>query len=221
MVSTSNWSRPIYFANVNSVGKVLGVDKYCHMEGVVYRFRPVPARDFADRVGGVDIDRSWKVLMNEKVRWGRLNEPDVVVDRESMRNASMGKQSYLRLAQALVHEQKYDSAVQALDRGLYFFPNDKFIFDFYTLFWAETYYRSGSMEKGDSVINLVAERYSEDLDYYMSLDDKFMSYYSNKIQEAMAVLQRASQIAKSYKRKELGDKIEKELMDRLGQVNMK
>ena len=221
LVATNHWKRPIYFANVNSVGKVLGVDKYCHMEGVVYRFRPVPAKDFISRVGGVDIDRSWKVLMNDKVRWGRLNEPDVTVDRESMRNATMGKQSYLRLAQSLVNVQKYDSAVQVLDRGLYFFPYNKFIFDYYTLPWAELYYKSGAMEKGDSVINLIAKRYSEDMDYYMGLDDKFISYYSSDMQQAMAVLQRASQTAKRYKRKELGDKIEKELTDRIGKVDMK
>ena len=221
LVATNKWRRPIYFANVNSVGKVLGVDKYCHMEGVVYRFRPVPAKDFISRVGGVDIDRSWKVLMDPKVRWGRLNEPDVTVDRESMRNSTMGKQSYLRLAQSLVNVRRYDSAVQVLDRGLYFFPNNKFVFDYFTLPWGELYYKSGSMEKGDSIVSMVAKRYSEDLDYYMGLDDKFMSFYGNDIQQAMAVLQRASQIAKQYKRKKLADKLEKELMERLGKVNMK
>ncbi len=218
LVATNKWSRPIYFANVNSVGKVLGVDKYCHMEGVVYRFRPVPAKDFASRVGGVDVERSWKVLMDPKVRWGRLNEPDVTVDRESMRNSTMGKQSYLRLAQSLVSIQKYDSAVQVLDRGLYFFPNNKFIFDFYTLPWGELYYQSGAMEKGDSVISLIAKRYADDLDYYLGLDDNFASYYKNNIQQALAVLQRTSQIAKQYKRNELSDKLNKDLMDRIGQV---
>jgi hypothetical protein len=48
-----------------------------------------------------------------------------------------------------------------------------------------------------------------------------MNYYGNKMQEAMAVLQRASQIANRYKRKELADKINKDLMDRIGQVNVK
>jgi len=77
------------------------------------------------------------------------------------------------------------------------------------------------MDKGDSVIRLVAKRYGEDLDYYTGLNDKFLNYYGNDIQQSMAVLQRASQIAKQYKRKELGDKIEKDLMDRLGKVNVK
>jgi len=220
LVSTNNWKRPIYFANTNAVGKIMNVDKYCHMEGVVYRFRPVPAKDFISRVGGVDIDRSWGILMNENVRWGRLNEPDVTVDRESMRNSPMGKQSYLRLAQSLVNIQKYDSAIQVLDRGLYFFPNNKFIFDYYTLTWGELYYRSGAMEKGDSVMTLVAKRYSDDIDYYMSLEGNFANYYNNDLQQSLAVLQRVAQIAKQYKRDELSTKIEQDLMERLGKSNI-
>jgi tetratricopeptide (TPR) repeat protein len=215
LVATDNWQRPIYFANVNSVSKVLNVDKYCHMEGVVYRFKPAKASDYIPRVGGVDPERSWKVLMNDKVRWGRLNEPDVTVDRESYRNASMGKQSYLRLAQALANEQKYDSAVQALDKGLYFFPYDKFIFDYYTLPWAEIYYQCKATDKANDVMKKIVQRYKDDLDYYLSLDDKFMSYYSSDIQEAMAVLQRAAQIAKRNGQTELAKEFEKDFQDRI------
>ena len=74
------------------------------------------------------------------------------------------------------------------------------------------------MEKGDSVISLVAKRYADDLDYYLGLDDSFASYYKNNIQQALAVLQRSSQIAKQYKRNELSDKLNKDLMDRIGQI---
>jgi tetratricopeptide (TPR) repeat protein len=215
LVATNNWKRPIYFANVNSVSKVLDIDKYAHMEGVVYRFKPIPADDYIPRVGGVDPERSWKVLMNDKVRWGRLNEPDVTVDRESYRNASMGKQSYLRLAQALANDQKYDSAVQALDKGLYFFPYDKFIFDYYTLPWAEIYYQCQATDKANDVLKKVVQRYKDDLDYYLSLDDQFVSYYANDIQEAMAVLQRASQIAEKNGQKDLSKEFENDLRERL------
>ena len=215
LVATNNWRRPIYFANVNSVGKVLNVDKYCHMEGVVYRFKPTKADDYIPRVGGVDPERSWKVLMAPDVRWGRLNEPDVTVDRESYRNAAMGKQSYLRLAQALANDKDYDRAVKALDKGLYFFPYEKFIFDYYTLPWAEIYYQSKAPEKGDDVLKKIVKRYIDDLDYYYSLDDKFMSYYSSDIQEALAVLQRASQVAKRFGRDELSKEFEKDLQDRI------
>jgi len=214
-VATNNWRRPVYFANVNSVGKVMNVDKYCHMEGVVYRFKPTKAKYFIGRVGGVDSERSWKILMDSTVRWGRLNEPDVVVDRESYRNSAMEKQSYLRLAQALINDGDSKRAVEALDKGLYFFPYEKFIYDYYTLPWSEIYYKAKAFEKGDDILKKVVQRYKDDLDYYLSLDDKFMGYYQSDIQEALAVLQRASRVAKSYGRKELSEEFDKELQDRI------
>jgi tetratricopeptide (TPR) repeat protein len=217
LVSTNNWQRPIYFANVSSVSKVLNVDNYCHMEGIVSRFTPVKSDPnvFIKNIGGVNTERSWKILMSDKARWGRLNEKDVTVDRESYRNTAMAKQSYMRLAQALVNEQKYDSAVQALDRGLYFFPYDKFIFDYFTIPWAEFYYISKAIDKGDDVMKKIVKRYTDDLDYYFSLDEKFITYYSNDIQEAFAVLQRASQVAKQYGRNDLAKQFDKDLNDRI------
>ncbi len=121
----------------------------------------------------------------------------------------------MRLAQALANDKDYDRAVKALDKGLYFFPYEKFIFDYYTLPWAEIYYQSKAPEKGDDVLKKIVKRYIDDLDYYYSLDDKFMSYYSSDIQEALAVLQRASQVAKRFGRDELSKEFEKDLQDRI------
>jgi hypothetical protein len=76
------------------------------------------------------------------------------------------------------------------------------------------------MEKGDSVMTLVAKRYSDDIDYYMSLEGNFANYYNNDLQQSLAVLQRVAQIAKQYKRDELSTKIEQDLMERLGKSNI-
>jgi len=54
LIANNNWKRPICFANPSSVSKVLNVEKYTHMRGIVYQFTPVPAMDYIKRVGGVD-----------------------------------------------------------------------------------------------------------------------------------------------------------------------
>lgn len=221
LIATNNWERPIYFANPSSISKVFNVDKYCHLEGVVYRFKPTPAADYRQRVGGVNTDRTYEVLMNDQVRWGRLNEADVVVDRESSRNSGMAKQNYVLLAQALLNEGKYDSAVAAMDRGIEFFPNDKFPFDVYMLPWAEYYYQAGAMEKGNQVVKILADRYSQDLTYYNSLSDKYNSYYEEDIQNAMAVLQRLTQMTKQHKQTELSAEVEKVFYDNMTSLKLK
>ncbi|MBU2559133.1 MAG: DUF2723 domain-containing protein [Bacteroidetes bacterium] len=213
-IATNNWERPIYFANPNSVSKVFNVDEYCHMEGVVYRFMPVKATEYYRNLGGVYTEGSYDLLVN-KAKWGNLNDPDVTVDRESYRNSSMAKQSYMRLAQALLNEGKADSAVMVLDKSLEFFPNEKFVFDYYMLPWAEIYFEAGAREKAITTVRMLSERYLEDLAYYAGLSDHFASRYDQSSQEALAVLQRLSQMASEYGEDELAGELDEVLMQQM------
>jgi len=220
LVASNNWERPIYFANPNSVSKVLDVDEYCHMEGVVYRFMPVKAKEYYKNLGGVYADGSYDMLVNKAV-WGNLNDPDVTVDRESYRNSSLAKQSYMRLAQALLNEGKADSAVTVLDRSIAFFPNDKFAFDYYMLPWAEIYFSAGATEKAIDMVHTLADRYLDDLGYYASVGSKFEPYYDQQAQEALAVLQRLSQLANEHGQKDLSKELDDKFMDQMQLMGFK
>ncbi len=220
LISTNNWKRPIYFANPNSVSKVFNVDKYCRLEGVVYRFKPTLADDYMKQIGGVDADKTYEVLMDKDARWGRLNEKDVLVDRESARNSGMAKQNYLRLAQGLLNEGKNDSVVAALDKGIEFFPNDKFPFDYQMLSWIAFYYEAGAPEKANEVVNILTNNYMEDIAYYGSLPSRFSSYYDDDMQNAMAVLQRLTQLTKQYKQNDLSAEIEKKFYDNMSLLKL-
>lgn len=214
LIATNNWERPIYFANPNSVSKVLDVDEYCHMEGVVYRFMPVKAKEYYKNLGGVYPEGSYDLLVN-KAKWGNLNDPDVTVDRESYRNSTMVKQSYMRLAQALMNEGKADSAVTVLDKSLEFFPHYKITFDYFMLPWAEIYFEAGAKDKAVSMVRTLSERYLEDLGYYSSLPDKFAAYYDQPSQEALAVLQRLSQMATENGETELATELDEAFMQQM------
>ena len=220
LIATNNWERPIYFANPSSHAGVFNVDKYCHLEGVVYRFKPYPAVEFISKVGGVDLDRTYEILMADDVEWGRLNEPDVVIDRESERTIPIMKQNYIRLAQGLANIGKYDSAVAAMDRGLEFFPKEKVPYDVYMLAWADTYLSAGATEKGTDMINSLKERYMDDLNYYSSLNEKTRRHYDDDIQESLLVLQRLGQMARQYNMRELADELDNTLMNYFNLFNL-
>jgi len=209
LIAHNNWKRPICFVNPSSVTKVLNVSKYFHMRGLVYQFIPTPAMDYIKNMGGVDPDSSYRILMNKKVRWGRLNMPDVHVDRTSFRNSTIAMQSYVRLAQAMVNLHKYDSAVDVLDREIYFFPNKKFPFDYYSIHWVLLYYQSGAFKKGDKVATEIYNRYMGDLRYYNSLNSRFISYYNNNIREALSAIRQLSKFAKDYHQDKLSKKFKK------------
>jgi hypothetical protein len=206
-IATNNWKRPIYFTSPSAIENVMDVDKYCHLEGIVYRFLPVIAKNYYQGLGGVDSKGSYDLLVN-KAKWGNLNQPHVYVDPESRRNSVMPKQNYMRLAQSLIDEKKMDSAVIVLDACQKFFPNNKIVYDIYTMPVVEAYYQAGALEKGNQVSDILQTNFEGDLDYYSKLDDYFKKYYEQDIQRAFAVLQQLSMLAKRYKQTDISQKID-------------
>lgn len=210
-LANNNWERPLYFASPSSVSKVFDLDKYCHQTGVVYKFIPVLATEYYKGLGGVDEVASYDILMN-KAKWGNLNDPDVKVDRESVRNHMMAKQSYLRLAQALVAKNKNTEAIAVVDRLVKEFPNEKFTFDLYMLPLIDVYYRAGDTLKANNFLMTLARVYGDNLTFYNQVDPKFATFYKEDSEEALMVLARLFSVAKQNKQPQLIKELESKYM---------
>ncbi|MDR0969580.1 MAG: DUF2723 domain-containing protein [Lentimicrobiaceae bacterium] len=184
LVSTNNWERAIYFTSSSASSKVFDIDKYSHLEGIVYKFMPVPAKHHMRSSGGISVDETYNILVNQ-AKWGNLNDPKVTIDRESMRNHLYAKFNYMRLAMALLEEGKNDSAVAVLDKYIEFFPDEKIPFDAnYMSTWADSYYKAGYPEKGDAVIDKIFKNQIELITYYNNQASKFYKYYMSKRTES-------------------------------------
>ena len=205
-IATNNWERPIYFTSFSDMSKVLGIDKYLHMEGLSYRFIPVVAEDYYRGVGGVYRKGSYDLLVN-KAKWGNMNQPDVVPDRESVRNTTFARQSYVRLAQSLANHHQYDSAVIVMDKYQEFFPNEKFPFETALYQFPEIYYKSGAFEKGDAFMNTLVKNWTDKIVYYGNMKPKFREHYAEDIDEGMQIINEMMRIAERYDRKEIADEI--------------
>ncbi|MCB9014550.1 MAG: DUF2723 domain-containing protein [Lentimicrobiaceae bacterium] len=210
-LASNNWERPLYFASPSSVSKVLGIDRYCHQTGIIYKFIPVPAQDYMPGLGGVDTEASYDILMN-KCKWGNLNQPGVYVDPESLRNSMMPKQSYMRLAQALLNKGKKTEAIAVADHCLHEFPNNKITFDYYMLPMAEIYYEAGAMKKGNDFVKTIADIYLADLSYYSAVSPEFSNYYQDDQMQAYAVMSRIWQYAEKYGQKALLDELKSKMI---------
>ena len=198
--ATNNWERCVYFTSLNDIADVLGIDKYLHQQGLSHRFMPVEAPDYYKGAGGVFIDGSYDLLVNNS-RWGHLNEPDVTVDPESLRNTSFIKMAYMRLAQSLVNRERYDEAVAVMDKCQYFFPDEKIPYGFYYEgYFPELYYKSGAMEKGDDILMKISENSIDELRYYKSLKPKFIEYYKDDVHDALSLVNTMADCAKRYRR---------------------
>lgn len=210
--ATNNWERTVYFTSLSDISKILGIDKYMHQEGLSHRFMPVLAPEYHSGAGGVFIDSSYDLLVN-KTRWGRLNEPDVTVDPESLRNITFVKMAYMRLAQALVNRNRNEEAIEVLDKCQYFFPDEKIPYGFYYEgYFPELYYRAGANEKGDEVMKKITDNAIENLRYYARLEHKFKEYYKDAIHDDLSLVNTMADCAKRNKRydiqQELDDAVE-------------
>ncbi len=214
IIATNNWERPMYFANPNSLGKVLGVEQYCHLEGMVYKFMPVKAENFVSGVGGVHAEVCYDVFMN-KCSWGNLNKPGVYVDRESARNSIIPKQNFMRAAEALVKKGEKEKAIALLDRGLEEFPDEKITFDMYMIPFADAYYAAGAYEKGNAITERIFEIYNQNIEYYNRLDDRLVKYYESDYNQALGVIQRLSMMARNNKQSDLHNRIDSVFKEQL------
>jgi hypothetical protein len=201
-MASNNWERPVYFTSFSDMSSVLGIQEYLHMEGLSYRFIPVKAEDYYKGIGGVYREGSYDLLVN-KAKWGSMNEEGVTPDRESVRNTEFARQSYVRLAQSLVNHAEYDSAIVVMDKYQEFFPNEKFPFGLRLYQFPEMYYVCGAPEKGDDFMSKMVKNCCEKVDYYGSLEPKFMEYYSEDIDEQLSILRQLQLTARQYDRPEL------------------
>lgn len=210
-LASNDWERPLYFASPSSESKVLGIDKYCHQTGVVYKFIPVLAEDYIAGLGGVDTKASYDILMN-KCSWGNLNKPGVYVDRESFRNSMMHKQNFMRLAQALARKGKKTEAIAVADRCIAEFPNKKMTFDYFMLPLAEVYYQAGATKKANDFVRTIAGIYIQNLNYYNSVSPEFSSFYQDDKMQAYAVMSRIWEWGERFNQKALLDELKTKMI---------
>jgi len=207
-LANNNWERPLYFANPNSLEKVIDIDEYCHLEGSVYKFMPVKASNHIPGLGGIHADKSFDVYMND-YSWGNLNDPSVTVDRESYRHARIQKQNFLRVAQSLLDTGKADEAVMVLDSCLYYFPYDKIHYDIIMMPFIEIYYDAGRIEIANAEARKMMDVCDQELTYFLSLEVDFADrYYASEMQQDIAVLQRIAEVARDNGQDELSEEAE-------------
>jgi tetratricopeptide (TPR) repeat protein len=217
-LAKNKFKRPVYFGSPAGV-QSFDISPYCFMEGYVYRFLPVKAEgpDFIKRVGSVNSDASYDILMN-KCKWGNLADPRVYVDPESYRNTFLPKQNFMRLAKALVAEGKNDMAVKVCDRVQEAFPDNKVHFDYYMIEFVDVYYKAGAIEKGNKLANRLIQIYEQNLDYFSALNPEFRTQYNDDVNMAFSFFDYMKQIAAQSNQTSIVQHIDKYLSSKKGMM---
>lgn len=211
-LANNNWERPLYFANPSSLESVFPVDQYSHLEGNVYKFMPVKAKDYIRGLGGVNAEKSFDIIM-EDFRWGNLNDPSVTVDRESYRHARILKQNFLRVAQSLITAGEAEKAVAVLDTALHYFPHHKIHYDIIMMPYIEIYYDAGKIERANEEVRILTETCDQELTYFLGLDPAFAdTYYGTDMEQNLAILRRMAEVTRENGQQELSEEVEAIIM---------
>lgn len=201
-LATDNWERSMYTANPASLEDFLDIDQYLHQEGMVYKFMPVKADNYYRGIGGVNPDKTFENFTN--CRWGNLDKPGVLVDRESYRNSRLPKQNYLRAAETFLMRGEKQKATELLDICLKYFPDNKIAYDMMVIPFAEVYYGADETEKANEIMTKVLDYYADDLRYYNSVRPSFVEkHYSQDISRTLRIIKEVANISGKYSQKDI------------------
>ncbi len=210
LLASNNWERPIYWAITVSSNKYLNLDDYFQVEGFAYRLVPIKSQSSPQTLqyGRVATDIMYDNMMN-KFEYGNMNDPDVYIDENNARMMTNIRNSFNRLARALVEEGKRDSAITVIDRCIELVPNEINQYEYFALDLAETYLAAGASDKGMAIVNTAYEIYNDELGYFLSLDSKLRNTedVNQEIQKSLYYLQRMERLAQSDGDEELAQKI--------------
>ncbi len=200
IIAYNNWKRPIYFVSCHNEGTV-GLDQYLQLEGFAFRLVPIKT-NFSSMLdcGRIRTDMMYNNLMNKFI-YGRMNEHDVYLDYFHKWTLSVlrFRHSFTRLAQALINENKKDSAIAVLDRCQFLMPPRALPDDMFTVGIADAYLAAGDSIKGIKVLNNYFKTCTEELNYYLTLNPHFQSLADYEINYNMGALNQIQEVAAKYK----------------------
>ncbi|MFW6389012.1 MAG: tetratricopeptide repeat protein, partial [Marinilabiliaceae bacterium] len=209
MLAHNEWERPFFYAVTVGQDNYVGLDDYFQLEGFGYRIAPISSSGDEGMTGRVDTEKAYENFMNV-YELDNFSHPGVYLDENHQRMAVNIRNNMGRLATALVNEGKQDSAVAILDMAMEKLPPDRIPHNYFSIFLAESYYETGEMESGDEILNDLARQNAQELDYFLTLPSSNRNAVMSDIRRDMAIHREIENVAGSFDREELLEKLEQE-----------
>ncbi|MDP4281590.1 MAG: DUF2723 domain-containing protein, partial [Bacteroidota bacterium] len=209
ILASNHWKRPICFASPNSVHSVFAAEKYCYLEGWVYKFMPVKNlnKEYLGGMGEIDPIGSYNILMHN-CKWGNLNNPKVYVDPESLNNSLRPKMNFVLVAQTLIDMNEKQKASALVDEYYKYFPDPKFPLDIYDIPYVEVYYSAGETVKANKMVDRMLVLFNQDINYYSTFKGESRQDASEEMQSTLQALTKLQYLTKEYKQDNLSAKAE-------------
>ena len=171
MLANTNWERPLYMAITVGSDNHLNLGNNFMQEGLAYRITPFNTTRLNARI---DSEKMYDNLMN-KFKFGGINNPDIYIDETVMRMCQTHRRMFIQLATQLIKEGKKDKALKALDYCSEVIPSTTVPHDYImssSKEMADDYLALGEKEKGEAILNDLANKSVEYITWYLNLDDQ-------------------------------------------------
>ncbi|MCR5455222.1 MAG: hypothetical protein K6F33_09575, partial [Bacteroidales bacterium] len=186
ILANNNWERPVYFAITVGQEAYQGLDGYFRLDGLVYQLVPIQSSASVYEKGNVNTDVLYDAYMNKFV-WGGVSNHDVYIDENNSRMLMNIKNGFLRLATALMREKKFDKAVEVVDKCYEVMPTDVITPNYYDIFLADAYYKTGQEDKAADVLCKFAANNVQELKYVVSLSPEQLATLGDDFGRNIAV----------------------------------
>lgn len=196
LLKNSNWTRPLYIAITVGTENRLGMDNHFIQEGLAYRFTP-----FDNTKTGVTIDtkKMYDNLMH-KFRYGGIDKRGIYLDENVMRMCYTHRRVFSQLIAALMQEGQKAKALAALNYCEKVIPEYNIPYDFQNgaVQMAEAYYQLGKRANADHIMQALASKSVEYLNWYLSMGIQQIAVSSQEIEYNLALLDQEVKLMNKY-----------------------
>ena len=166
ILNTNNWERPVYYAITvpGSLYSFLGNNM--QKTGLATQVVPLNARGTNM---AINTKKMYDNVMN-KFKWGGVDKPGVYLDETTMRMCKAQRFTvFSELANALMNEDKRDSAILVLDKCIEVFPEENVPHDFSSYPIANLYFALGETEKAKMLMERIIDYGMTNVDWMLRL----------------------------------------------------
>lgn len=163
MLNTANWERPIYVCATVGEEFYPALQNNMVLEGLAYRV--VPTTGNRDRV---NTDKMYDNMMN-KFLYGNIKDPHTYLDEQHQRMARTMRIMMGQLGQALIQENKLDSARAIADRAMLEIPLSKVPDGYSASLIAEIYYGIGDIAKAQEINRVIYAHCVENIQWFLKM----------------------------------------------------
>lgn len=167
MLAQANWERPIYMAISVGTENYLGLGNHFVQEGLAYRFTPFNTEQLESKI---DTEKMYDNLMN-KFKFGGLDKQGVYLDENTLRMCFTHRRIFAQLITELLQKGEQERAVKLLDYVEKVVPAYNVRYDWQNgaTQLADAYYQVGKAAKGDQIMDELANKSVEYMEWYLSL----------------------------------------------------